>query len=76
VKHHNERNLGILVMGNYESQRPTEIQLAAIKQLLQSRCTAYGISPSRVYTHRELRPTACPGRYLQPRLAAIRNTLA
>lgn len=76
VKFHNEHNLGILVMGNYEHQRPNEIQLAALKQLLQSRCRAYNIQPSRIYTHRELRPTACPGRYLQPRIVAIRSTLA
>lgn len=75
VKYHNEHNLGILVMGNFERQRPNEIQLAALKQLLQSRSTAYKVPPQRVYTHRELRPTACPGRYLQPRIAAIRDTL-
>jgi len=75
VKYNNEHNLGILMMGNYETQRPTERQLAALKQLLKSRATAYNVRPNRIYTHRELRPTACPGRYLQPRIAAIRETL-
>jgi N-acetyl-anhydromuramyl-L-alanine amidase AmpD len=73
VKDGNVGNLGICVMGNYQSQTPTEIQLKSIEDLLSAQMKYFSISADRIHTHQELRPTACPGRSLQPRIASIRG---
>lgn len=65
VKDENPGNLGVMVMGNFENQRPTSAQLATLDQFVASQMRRYGVSVRGVYTHRELRPTACPGRSLQ-----------
>ena len=68
----NHGNLGICVLGNYEHQQPTATQERAIGAFLRSQMARYRVPADRVFTHRELAATKCPGRYLQPRLAAIR----
>ena len=65
VKDENPGNLGVMVLGNFESQRATPAQLATLDQFVASQMRQYGVSVRNVYTHRELRPTACPGRSLQ-----------
>ena len=72
VRDQNEGNLGVCVLGNFERQRPSADQLAAIASFVRHMMDACRLQTNAVHTHRELAPTACPGRYLQPRLAAMR----
>ena len=72
VKAQNEGNLGVLVMGNFEVQRPTSAQLAALDAFVGSQMSAYRLPVTRVFTHRELASTACPGRNLQAHMVASR----
>lgn len=72
VKNHNEHNLGVMVLGNFERQRPSSAQLQAIVRVVRGLSQRYRIPSHRVYTHQELNPTACPGRSLQPRIASLR----
>lgn len=65
VKDQNENNLGIMCLGNFEKQSPTPAQQAALDRLLVSQMRQYRVGVARVYTHRELAPTECPGRSLQ-----------
>lgn len=65
VKYNNEHNLGIMVMGNYESQQPTSAAQATLASFLASRMSVHAVPAGRVQTHQEIRPTACPGRSLQ-----------
>ncbi|MBX3324144.1 MAG: N-acetylmuramoyl-L-alanine amidase [Phycisphaeraceae bacterium] len=65
VKDQNPGNLGILVLGNFEQQQPTPRALTALDQFLIAQSRQYRIPASRIYTHQELAPTACPGRNLQ-----------
>ncbi|MEM1165523.1 MAG: peptidoglycan recognition family protein [Planctomycetota bacterium] len=74
VKDHNVANVGICVLGNYERQHPNSAQLAAVDRTISGLMTAHSVSPSRVYTHRELRPTACPGRSLQTHMNELRRS--
>ncbi|MEM0913911.1 MAG: peptidoglycan recognition family protein [Planctomycetota bacterium] len=76
VKNRNEHNIGVLVLGNFEQQTPTNAQLAGLQATLAGLCAAHRITPARVHTHREFNPTACPGRHLQPRVNVIRDRLA
>jgi hypothetical protein len=75
VKNRNEGNIGVLVLGNFEQQQPTDPQLRALAGHLAAMCGVYRISPRAVLTHREWpgAETLCPGRNLQGRMAAVRQ---
>jgi hypothetical protein len=74
VKDQNPGNLGICFMGNYEIQQPNHAQLVAAERFVGQAMRHYNIRVRSVYTHRELAPTACPGRYLQPQLVGLRQS--
>jgi hypothetical protein len=73
VKDHNENNLGIVVLGNFEEQRPTPEALRALDAFVAQQMQRLAVPISEVWTHRELMPTACPGRNLQSYMAATRS---
>jgi hypothetical protein len=74
VKDNNERNMGILVLGNFEEQTPTSAALTALDTFVADRMNALRIPISRVLTHQEISPTACPGRHLQGYMVATRQS--
>ncbi|MBL9149600.1 MAG: N-acetylmuramoyl-L-alanine amidase [Phycisphaerae bacterium] len=67
VKNHNEGNVGIMCLGNFEEQTPTPKQLAGLNKQVRAMMAKYNVPKSRVYTHQEWRgaSTLCPGRTLQ-----------
>lgn len=73
VKNQNEHNLGVMVMGNFETERPTPAALASLDRFVLSQMHRFNVPLSRVFTHRELGPTACPGRSLQAHMVAVRR---
>lgn len=73
VKENNEHNLGILVLGNFDRQRPTPEAVASLDRFVAGQMTRYRVPISRVYTHREIRPTACPGTALQSHMVRTRS---
>ena len=77
VQHHNEGNIGVLVMGNFDLQSPTAAQLTALRRVLVDLRRTYGMQRGRVYTHKEWAEaqTACPGSRLQPRVERIRQSI-
>lgn len=60
----NRQNLGVCLLGNFEDEHPTSAALAALDGLIGDFRTTYNIPRERVYGHRELKVTACPGRNL------------
>jgi N-acetylmuramoyl-L-alanine amidase len=70
-KGHNADSVGIALMGNLDRVPPTEAQVATLTRLLADLQRKF---PVPVLGHGDLRPTACPGRYLRPVLDAIRYT--
>ena len=72
VKDQNENNLGIMVIGNFERQLPNAAQTASLDRFVASQMRQYRVPVSRVFTHRELAPTECPGRNLQRYLVMAR----
>lgn len=72
VKDKNPRNLGVLLLGNYEHQRPTEAAIRSIDTLVASKMDEFRVPVNKVYTHREWAPTACPGRHLQSHMQVAR----
>jgi len=74
VKFHNEHNIGVLVLGNFMEQRPTPEALSALDRFLVDLMRRHRVPVSRVFTHQELRATACPGVHLQRAMDDARGT--
>jgi len=57
----------ISVLGNYEKQKPSRVQLAVVINLMTWLCQQYSISPEKIKGHQDYCPpgeTVCPGKYL------------
>ena len=74
AKHNNSHNIGIMCLGNFEIQTPTGLQVASLELLCRSLMQGYDIVPSKLYGHKELKSTACPGKNLFPYVKKIRAT--
>jgi N-acetylmuramoyl-L-alanine amidase len=60
---HNQHGIGIVLVGNFELERPTAAQVASARRLVALLQTRYGIEKSRVLRHGDIKATACPGKY-------------
>jgi len=78
VRDHNAGNIGVLCLGNFEAQTPSEPQLQALATHVRTLRRHYNVSMNRVITHREWpgARTACPGMRLQPRVESLRSNRA
>ena len=74
VRDQNRDNLGILVMGNFDRERPTTAAMSSLERLLVDITSRYRVSTRSIFGHRDLAATECPGKNLMPRLAMIRQT--
>ena len=74
VRDHNEHNIGVMVLGNFDRQRPSSQQLQGVDQLVSRLMREHHIHLERIYTHRELGPTSCPGDHLQPHVDRARRS--
>jgi len=64
-KHYWNRNsIGICLQGNTENKIQTDEQVRVLKGLIEAKQLSYDIPNSKVYGHRDISPTLCPGRYL------------
>jgi N-acetylmuramoyl-L-alanine amidase len=61
---HNTHNLGISVIGHFVKNLPSDRQLNTLKILLSSKLKEHDLSISKLYGHRDLKPTECPGERL------------
>ncbi len=73
VSYANERNVGIVLLGNFEEQKPSKRQLESMNALCALLCRHYKVSPGRVYGHRDLGASACPGKHLYPYVEGLRR---
>lgn len=74
VKDQNENNIGVLVLGNFDVQRPTPQALAALDSFMGSLMERYRVSLARVYTHQEIGKSGCPGTNLQRYMEQTRRS--
>ncbi|MGI9012989.1 MAG: peptidoglycan recognition protein family protein [Phycisphaerales bacterium] len=74
VKDHNEGNVGIVALGNFDEQSPTDVQVEAVRTLAAALMQQSRLSPGELRTHQEWAPTACPGRNMQRRVVALRSS--
>jgi N-acetyl-anhydromuramyl-L-alanine amidase AmpD len=71
---YNDFGIGVCLVGNFDSARPTQQQIDATARLVGWLMARYNIPPERVITHGQAKPTACPGRYFP--LAAVKQQAA
>lgn len=74
VSKHNPNNLGVLVLGNFDRQRPSDAQVNTLVDLVRTLSREHNIAARNVFTHQELNATACPGKALQPKIAQLRTS--
>jgi N-acetylmuramoyl-L-alanine amidase len=90
--YHNSHTIGVALMGNYDQIHPPTAMVEALVALLTWKCARWGINPvgrgpfvasnganENLYNicgHRDTSATACPGRYVEPMLPAIRARVA
>ncbi|MFI4847850.1 N-acetylmuramoyl-L-alanine amidase [Gimesia chilikensis] len=60
---YNQKGIGICLVGNFENEPPTDAQMAAVKKLVGVLKAEYNISSQNVQGHRDVKATACPGKY-------------
>jgi len=73
VSDNNGGNIGVVLLGDFNQQRPSPEQKKTLKRLLEYLKSTYNVPISRIYTHRELKPTDCPGDVLQAYMDQIRG---
>ncbi len=75
VRGRNDGNVGILVMGNFDVQRPSSAQVRALSGHVNALCLSFGIKRNAVHTHKEWKgaKTACPGKHLQAQVNTLRR---
>lgn len=83
----NTGTIGIALIGNFQSKNPSEEQVKSLRRLIASLAKEYDIDLTKnvlfhgkkqptVVGHRDIAPTACPGRRLQSLLTTIRRLVA
>lgn len=73
VKDHNEGNIGVVTLGNFDRQAPSAPQIAALNRHVSMLMRQYRVPMTNVKTHQEWAPTACPGTNLQRYMVAVRR---
>ncbi|MFC1496989.1 peptidoglycan recognition family protein [Verrucomicrobiota bacterium] len=64
VLNENEKNIGVMLMGNFEEQQPSPEQLSSMKKVVDLLARQYKMKKQNVYGHCDLGQTACPGKNL------------
>ena len=74
VSAQNDENIGIMLLGNFENQRPSGNQMRGLYELVHGLRLHFGIPSDLIYGHRDLGQTLCPGRYLYGYVREMRET--
>ncbi len=73
VRDNNEKNVGIMTLGNFDLQQPTDAQIGTLRQAVSTLMRQHRVPLTRVYTHQELKITSCPGKSLQTQMVQLRR---
>ncbi len=73
VSGENEGNIGIMLLGNFEKQKPSSAQLDTLDTVTGLLRSHFDIRANRVYGHRDIGSSVCPGRYLYPHVVALKS---
>lgn len=68
----NKANIGVMVLGNFEEQNVSEKQIKGLTILASTLSVEFRIPRHRIYGHRDLGASKCPGKYLYPHVTRMR----
>jgi hypothetical protein len=82
----NVGTLGVALMGNFDEEQPTQVQVHALQWLLQDLAQSYDIPLNRntyfhgknmktIVRHKDLISTECPGHYMSAAISQVRNNV-
>ncbi len=60
----NEHNIGICLLGNFQSERPTREALGSLERLVDDLSKRHRIPRRQVFGHQDFKSTECPGVHL------------
>ncbi len=63
-RHYNLRAVHVCVIGNYDQRPVPQDMQPVIGHVLQSLMSRYRIPQDRIFFHRDVSPSACPGRHI------------
>lgn len=73
VLRQNDRNIGVMLLGNFQTQVPSAPQVASCARLTELLRSEHRIKKHRIYGHRDLGQSLCPGQYLYKHVAQWRD---
>ena len=69
----NANNIGVMLLGNFEIQKPTSAQIGSLNSLVISLVRRYGLNPrADIYGHSDFCNTQCPGKNLKGHVQLLR----
>ena len=74
IADYNQHGIGIVLIGNFENEPPTDAQTTSVKQLVGILKREYGIASSKVMGHGDVKATECPGKLFP--LSEVRDCIA
>jgi hypothetical protein len=74
VAQKNDANIGVMLLGNFEHQKPASDQVEAMNRLTEALRRRFGIPAHQVYGHRDLGATLCPGANLYGDVVALKQS--
>jgi hypothetical protein len=73
VSGNNEHNIGVMLLGNFEVQAVSAAQRESLTVVVNLLRAQFEIKKHRLYGHRDLCASVCPGQHLYPFVLSIRN---
>lgn len=73
VKNNNTANIGIAMLGDFNSDKLNKAQEKSLKILIEALQEKYNIPEEKLFAHRELSNTSCPGDHTMEFLKDYRN---
>ncbi len=73
-REYNNHGIGIVLVGNFENGPPTAAQTKSLRTLLATLSDEFDIGPKQIVPHRDLKATACPGKYFPLHDVALATT--
>ncbi|MEM9021186.1 MAG: peptidoglycan recognition family protein [Planctomycetota bacterium] len=75
VRQNNEHNLGVLVLGNFDKQSPSDAQYRSVITTVSRLRQIHNINRRNIRSHQEIVATQCPGRVMQQRMDTLRRSV-
>jgi len=65
IKYHNTGAVAICMIGNFDYEQPTKLQMDTMKYRIQNLMDKYNIESNKIIFHREFSDKTCPGNNIQ-----------